>query len=207
MLKIGPTIHRSSLSPAAYLASIEQATTVFGRVIFDYGGVLSRHRRAEYLCQTLATNEREQRNLRRYLKSHRVKDCSIGQTRIETLVGDIRRRAPSRNNEAIYRALEAASEADEGAVEALARVSMRADVYIISNSLPPYTRTIRSELGGLCKAIFCSDEVGLRKPEGLAQYAAARVDNLFGKGAVYFDDDPANLMFPAACGAEVVLVQ
>lgn len=181
-----------------------QADTLKMRLIFDCGGVLTARSRHRTLLDALAGDAKSRMRLERFMHSTWLTDCATGLHGTEDLIAQLAEVA-TRDNAAVRSALLASAVVDPGCLYILGKLAKCHELYLVSDSLPPYSDYVEAHLTPLFARLFLSDRVGLRKADGLFQYAEDAVPEFFAHAA-YVDDNAANLAYPSERGATVFRV-
>lgn len=159
-------------------------------IIFDYGGVFTRKRRFEIFIETCplesipcvkrikqsglllkaATGAVDKREFLEWFV-----DCGVG------------------TEEVIWKYFKEVCLPQISILKIVAELrNKNHNIYIISDSLPPYSEYIKSELDRFVDRIFLSDEWGMRKEDGLFYKILGIYPEIF-KDAIYIDDNKKNI--------------
>lgn len=177
---------------------------MINKIIFDYGGVFTQGSRAAYVAQALGATAEQQASLRAFLASGFIKQAAKGEWSAEQVVDRICELLHGTGPEQVLLALDEACRPDPQMLQLLERLKARYPVFLISDSLPPYSAYINKNLGHLFNGLFLSDQLGERKSGQLYERAQTLQPGLF-EGSVYIDDRAANLPPAQALGAIGVL--
>ena len=171
------------------------------KIIFDYGGVITKGSRTNFVASSLSTSSEQRSTLREFFRSDFIKQAAEGKwssmqivSRLQVLLGDV-------NSSSINDVLTQACEPDRQMLSLLKQLKARYRVFVISDSLPPYTEYVRQEFADNVDGIFMSDQLGARKSGLLYTLAEETFPGLF-TNSVYIDDRESNL--PAVRGRGAV---
>lgn len=174
------------------------------RLILDYGGVLTARPRHVALFDALTENATARARLEHFARSTWFAECAIGLHRTRDLIAELAKVA-ALDSARVQRVLMASTAIDPDCLCLVAKLAKRHELYLISDSLPPYSDYIEAHLADFFVKLFLSDRVGLRKTNGLFEHAERAHPDLFAR-AVYIDDNEANLAYPFEHGATVLCV-
>lgn len=162
-------------------------------ILFDYGGVFTCGSRAAYVSKKLAGNDEEAIVLANFFRSKFVQQCARGEHKKESLIDGIRKVIPTLPPIEIQEALTQSCIADKNMLGLVRNLKNHYRVYLISDSLPPYSDFISSQYSDYFDGLFMSDDFGVRKSEGLYQEAEKKIPDLY-EASIYIDDRKKNLI-------------
>ena len=162
-------------------------------ILFDYGGVFTCGSRSAYVSKKLASNDEEAIALDYFFRSKFVQQCARGEHKKESLIDEIRKVVPILSTTEIQEALTESCIADKNMLSLARNLKAHYRVYLISDSLPPYTDFISSQYSDYFDGLFMSDSFGVRKSEGLYQEAEKKIPDLY-EASIYIDDRKKNLI-------------
>lgn len=160
-------------------------------IIFDYGGVFTNGSRADFLSKKLGKTPQEQTAIRQFLNSEYIKQAARGGVDTGEIIARLHSLVDHARSESICYALAEACTANAQMLQLVKKLRRRYQVYLISDSLPPYSDYINLHYSSLFEQIFMSDRIGLRKAEGLFQQAKNSCHYLYDQ-AIYIDDREKN---------------
>ena len=164
----------------------------FKSILFDYGGVFTNGSRAVSVSTRLARTKEEQSALADFFRSEFVRQCARGEHDSLTLIDGINKVVSALSPSEIFKALAESCVADNNMLKLVRALKSRYDIYLLSDSLPPYTEFIATHYRGYFDVLFMSDTFGRRKSEGLYQYAKKQIPELY-ESTIYIDDRKKNL--------------
>lgn len=165
------------------------------KIIFDYGGVFTKGSRATFVASSLGSSSEQRSALLEFFGSDFIRQAAEGKwsttqiiSRLQALLGDV-------NASRIQDVLTQACEPDIQLISVLNQLKARYRVFVISDSLPPYSEYVTQEFAQTVDGLFMSDQLGARKSGQLYTRAEIAYPGLF-TNSVYIDDRELNL--PAA---------
>lgn len=161
-------------------------------IIFDYGGVFTNGSRTALVSKALGKTSQEQATIRQFFSSNFVKQAARGEWTTSELIAHLQSYIEHARSELICQALGQACAADAQMLRLVERLKRRYQVYLISDSLPPYSDFINLHYSPLFEQLFLSDRIGVRKSEGLFQQAQRACAHLY-EQTIYIDDREKNL--------------
>lgn len=162
-------------------------------ILFDYGGVFTCGSRAAYVSKKLASNHEDATALGNFFRSNFVRQCARGEHKTESLINEIRKVIPRLSPIEIQEALAESCIADKNMLGLVRNLKAHYRIYLLSDSLPPYSDFISSQYSDYFDGLFMSDAFGARKSEGLYQEAEKQIPDLY-KASIYIDDRKKNLI-------------
>lgn len=162
-------------------------------ILFDYGGVFTCGSRAVGVSKKLASNDEEAIALGNFFRSNFVRQCARGEHKKESLIDGIRKVLPTLLPIEIQEALTESCIADKNMLGLVRNLKAHYRIYLISDSLPPYSDFISSHYSDYFDGLFMSDDFGVRKSEGLYQEAEKKIPDLY-EASIYVDDRKKNLI-------------
>lgn len=170
------------------------------RIIFDYGGVFTKGSRAKFVACSLGSTSEQRSALLEFFETDFIRQAAEGKystmqlvSRLQTILGDI-------NASTIQYVLEQACEPDKQLLSVLNQLKARYRVFVISDSLPPYSEFLMREFAHTVDGLFMSDQLGARKAGQLYALAEMAYPGLF-TNSIYIDDRELNLPAATSRGA------
>lgn len=170
------------------------------KLIFDYGGVFTKGSRAKYVAKALAPTPEQQEEIRQFLGSEFIKQAAEGKWTTPQVLERLQDMLDDADTDKISRVLAQACKPDAQMLHLLHSLKARYPVFLISDSLPPYSEYINEKFAHVFDGLFLSDRLGERKSGQLYDRAEGLHPGLFTR-SVYIDDRAANLPGAVSRGA------
>ncbi len=174
------------------------------KIIFDYGGVFTKHSRSSFVARSLGATSEHQTALLNFFRSEFIRHAAEGKystkqiiSRLQDLLGDV-------SASTIQDVLSQSCEPDIEFLSVLNQLKVRYRVFVISDSLPPYSTYVTQNLAHTIDDFFMSDQLGSRKSGQLFALTESVHPGLF-VNSVYIDDRESNLAEARRRGAAVLL--
>lgn len=170
------------------------------KIIFDYGGVLTKGSRSAFVTDSLGDSREQQKALLEFFKSDFIMQAAEGKHSSDEVLIRLQLILGEDSVSRIQNILTSACKPDSQLLHLLKQLKVSYRVYVISDSLPPYSEYLLKELTHIVDGLFLSDQLGSRKSGHLFTLAETVCPNLF-VNSVYIDDREINLGTPKARGA------
>lgn len=170
------------------------------KIICDYGGVFTTRSRTTFIASALAKSLEQRTIILDFFESDFIKRAAIGKKTTAQIVSCLQNLLENTEDTRIRDALWQACEPDLQMMAILRRLVTRYSVFVMSDSLPPFTACVTKLLGQYVDGFFLSDQLGARKSDGLFALAELLHPALF-KDSVFIDDREVNLVEARRRGA------
>lgn len=169
-------------------------------IIFDYGGVFTRGSRADFVVRSLGTSRDKRSVLRAFFDSDFIRQAAEGKWSTDQVVRRLQRHVGHADITQIRDVLTQACKPNTRLLKILYQLKERYSVFIISDSLPPYSEYLVREFDCLLDGLFLSDQMGARKSGPLFTLVETVSPGLF-VNSVYIDDREKNLISAERLGS------
>lgn len=163
------------------------------KIIFDYGGVFTNGSRADFVVRSLGTSKDKRSALQGLFKSNFIRQAAEGRWTTNQIVSHLQRRLGHEDAIKIRDTLTQACKPDLRLLKIIRQLKERYRIFIISDSLPPYSEYVVREFDSIIDDFFLSDQMGTRKSGRLFALVEAENPGLFAN-SVYIDDREQNLV-------------
>ncbi len=174
------------------------------KVILDYGGVICKESRVSKIANTLGLFTSEKSLFESYMKSEMIKSCAIGRVEINEVYVELHKILPRLEISDFKSAFYEASRPKDFVIDFLKMFAKSHKLFLVSNSLPPFSDYIENNLQFLFEKTYLSDREGFRKPDDMYIHILS-LDQDFFNTAILVDDQELNLMVPRELGADTFL--
>lgn len=162
-------------------------------IIFDYGGVFTSASRADFVVRSLGTTRDKRWLLHEFFNSEFIRQAAEGKWSTNQIVSRLQRCLGHADTIEIRDVLIKACKPDSRLLKILNQLKERYRVFIISDSLPPYSEYVAREFDCILDGLFLSDQMGSRKSGRLFTLVEKVNPGLF-INSVYIDDREQNLV-------------
>lgn len=176
---------------------------MINKVIFDYGGVFTKHSRATFVARSLGDTSEHQSAILDFFRSNFIKHAAEGKYSTEEIISHLQEILGDVSASTIQDVLSQSCEPDTEILSVLSQLKVRYRIFVISDSLPPYTAYVTQNLAHIVDDFFMSDQLGARKSGQLFELAETVHPGIF-VNSVYIDDRESNLAEASRRGAAVL---
>ena len=170
------------------------------KIIFDYGGVFTSGSRADFVVRSLGTSKDQRSVLRAFFESNFIKEAAEGKWSTNQVASRLQRHLRHTDIAQIRDVLAQACKPDTRLLKILNQLKERYRVFMISDSLPPYSEYLVREFDSVLDGLFLSDQMGARKSGQLFTLVEKVCPGLF-VNSVYIDDREKNLISAESRGS------
>lgn len=181
------------------------------KIIFDYGGVFTVGSRAEIIAKILSKDKAGQTQIKKFFSSDFIRQAATGKYSDKQIILELQQLIidsldKNATGKVIDTAFAQACHPQAEIIQLLKQLQGNYHLYLLSDSIAPYSNYILNNLSSYFIDIFLSDKMGLRKSNGLYELAKIACPDLF-VNAVYIDDRPNNVAIATNYGAFGILFQ
>jgi FMN phosphatase YigB (HAD superfamily) len=173
---------------------------VIEKIIFDYGGVFTKGSRADSVMRSLGRSKEKHLALQKFFESNFTRQAAEGKWSTNQFVSRLQAHLGEEDPNRVHDVLTQACEPDTQLLGVLSQLKGRYRIFILSDSLPPYSEYLVREFTHIVDALFLSDQMGARKSGQLYNLAETAFPGLF-INSVYIDDREPNLLPAKSRGA------
>ena len=170
------------------------------KIIFDYGGVFTSGSRADFVVRSLGTSKDQRSVLRAFFESNFIKEAAEGKWSTNQVTSRLQLHLRHTDIAQIRDVLAQACKPDTRLLKILNQLKERYRVFMISDSLPPYSEYLVREFDSVLDGLFLSDQMGARKSGQLFTLVEKVCPGLF-VNSVYIDDREKNLISAESRGS------
>jgi FMN phosphatase YigB (HAD superfamily) len=175
------------------------------KIIFDYGGVISQGSRKEKIINSISKEfSIHTHDLEKIMSEELMIEVALGEMPISALYNKFKKLNVKITELFLESLFYNASKPQLEQKKLIEELSKTSNLYLISDSIPPFTKYIRDNFSNLFQEMFFSDEVGVRKINGLFQYVEQKHLSFF-NNSIYIDDHKKYLIYPQSKGSTTIL--